>query len=325
MRLIPKKLLITLTRFSLVVGGLIIAVIAIEYSSRPFLSRYSLDRYRIPDAKSPVSCRPSDILPYEYTPNNPEETNSLGMRDKEYSVKKPAGVKRIIFLGDSITAISRYTDMLEERLQEEFPGRYEVLNFAVAGYSLSEYAILTQKRILRFQPDYVVLGLCLNDSGSTWIVYYDEGGELNFYKALSTRYTPLSGWLYKHSNLYRYLNTLFQRLSPSVENNELVLSGKSMSVIRQTLADRNIPLRALLFTHLMSDERWTPNLKREYYKMTRLLKENQIPYLDMKTVFPSDERVRFRNTPDDICHFNGQGDLLVTEAVYRYLKREGFY
>jgi hypothetical protein len=67
------------------------------------------------------------------------KTNSLGMRDKEYSVLPPQGVHRLIALGDSFTfgeGISygkRFTDIAEDRLN-----RTEILNMGVPGYGVDQ-------------------------------------------------------------------------------------------------------------------------------------------------------------------------------------------
>lgn len=127
---------------------------------------------------------PTDIegLPYENTPNGwflrYESTNgwvmyrnnSLGMRDVERTFEKPDKVKRVVCLGDSIifggeVAFDQiFSRQLERALNEEFtPGKIEVLNCGTTSYSLREYLIYLEKKALRFSPDLVIIGLCLND------------------------------------------------------------------------------------------------------------------------------------------------------------------
>lgn len=72
------------------------------------------------------------------------DINGYGIRDREHSVAKPAGVYRIVVVGDSIAfgycndsedvPIDRvFPHLLEERLNRDGGGRYEVVNLAVSG------------------------------------------------------------------------------------------------------------------------------------------------------------------------------------------------
>ena len=121
-------------------------------------------------------------LPYENTPNakfwryDPEAGlnyyahNSFGMRGVSTTLEKPQRVFRIALIGDSVAHGGNTTqgqttaDYLAKFLNERRDGKkYEVLNFSVAGFGLREYSILLEKKALRFSPDLVLVGLCLND------------------------------------------------------------------------------------------------------------------------------------------------------------------
>ena len=75
-------------------------------------------------------------------------TNSMGMADKEYSLTPPAKTWRIALIGDSVSQGAgtdfgtNYEARLEEHLNQRFAGRghdrYEILNFAVQGYQLTQ-------------------------------------------------------------------------------------------------------------------------------------------------------------------------------------------
>lgn len=95
--------------------------------------------------------------------------NSLGYRDYEHAVSKPAGRYRIIVIGDSIAAghfIDRSEDMFSSVLETRLKIRghdVEVLNFAVSGYSTEQEVATLVERGLAFDPDLVVVAYCLND------------------------------------------------------------------------------------------------------------------------------------------------------------------
>lgn len=96
--------------------------------------------------------------------------NRYGFREREFQVPKPAGVYRIMVLGDSLTwgvglsLEERYTNLLEKKLAEAFPDkRVEVLDFALEGAStIREREFLRQYKDA-VSPDLIVVGFCLND------------------------------------------------------------------------------------------------------------------------------------------------------------------
>ncbi len=71
------------------------------------------------------------------------ETNSLGLRDREYPKERPPGTMRIALLGDSIACgwgvkqSERFEELWEEQLNEACVGgqKVEVWNFSVPGHS----------------------------------------------------------------------------------------------------------------------------------------------------------------------------------------------
>lgn len=97
-------------------------------------------------------------------------TNSHGLRDREYSLDKPAGVYRVVQLGDSTTLgwgvpqDRTIPKVLEAELNRAGGGRrFEVLNAGVGNYdTVQEYAhYLTYDRA--FHPDLVIIQYFIND------------------------------------------------------------------------------------------------------------------------------------------------------------------
>ena len=89
--------------------------------------------------------------------------NSLGMRDREYSVQKPRGTKRILVLGGSFTwgfGVSDediFTEVLEAKLAEFDGDHYEVLNTGVSGWSTDQELLFLIDEAFQYDPDLVVL------------------------------------------------------------------------------------------------------------------------------------------------------------------------
>jgi hypothetical protein len=101
----------------------------------------------------------------------PFETNSHGHRGDEYTLKKPEGTFRVLFLGDSFTVgdgtpvEESWPQVVGELLREHMgPQRpVEIINTAVVGYSTFDQWVVLQDNGLEFEPDIIVVGFYLND------------------------------------------------------------------------------------------------------------------------------------------------------------------
>jgi len=95
--------------------------------------------------------------------------DALGLRGPETTVEKPAGVRRLAVLGDSIAfgywvaETDGFPRQLEGMLRQSAGGRVEVLDFAVPGYNLDQEIETLRTKSLAFSPDVVVVAFCLND------------------------------------------------------------------------------------------------------------------------------------------------------------------
>jgi lysophospholipase L1-like esterase len=96
--------------------------------------------------------------------------NSDGFRDRDYAVEKRVGTYRIAVIGDSITfaarlpAEERYPERLESKLRAGGK-RVEVLNLGVGGYDTLQEVVFLEQVGLKYRPDLVVVGYCINDAG----------------------------------------------------------------------------------------------------------------------------------------------------------------
>jgi HEAT repeat protein/lysophospholipase L1-like esterase len=97
-----------------------------------------------------------------------EEFNADGLRDRTHPEEKPAGMRRVVFLGDSVTAGAElepdeaFPQVLEQRLDQE--GRpVEVFNVALWGWSTRQQRIAYERLARKYRPDDVFLAVCLND------------------------------------------------------------------------------------------------------------------------------------------------------------------
>ena len=112
------------------------------------------------------------------------DTNSLGLRDDEVAVPKPANVYRVLMLGDSVVfgfmveRSATMADVLEQRLNAvRFAGdrRCEVINAGVEGYGIEDERRLYEARLADLGPDLVILGICLNDVNTPFDITKGRG------------------------------------------------------------------------------------------------------------------------------------------------------
>ena len=95
----------------------------------------------------------------------PLQVNAWGMRDREITLEKAPGVYRIALLGPSFIMGAGVGDdgtidhFLEERLHRESGDsiRFEVLNFGINNYSLTQQVVMLEERVMPFAPDVVVV------------------------------------------------------------------------------------------------------------------------------------------------------------------------
>lgn len=96
--------------------------------------------------------------------------NKKGYRDLERATAKPAGVRRLLSLGDSfawgasVEFEDAYPQRLERGLARRRGERWEVVNLALPGMSTASEADQLATEGMAYAPDVVLVGFVLNDS-----------------------------------------------------------------------------------------------------------------------------------------------------------------
>lgn len=176
----PKATGGVLSKFVLLVVALLFVAVLLEgmlrvafYHSKDF--SMEMWKYAV-QLKRPVA---NPKLSFAHNPNGHAflmgvnvQINSQGLRDYEYPMTKPAGVYRIMLLGDSTTfgwgvPLNDTTSKILERSlnAKHLPGydRVEVLNAGVGNYDTVQEVTYYQTRGRAFHPDLVVLVYFIND------------------------------------------------------------------------------------------------------------------------------------------------------------------
>ena len=96
--------------------------------------------------------------------------NGAGLRDLDYSRKRPVEGKRLLVMGDSfaegwgVQLEESVSKQLEKKLQKTTPNKiFEVLNFGVAGYGTDQEMLFFEELGRFYQPDKVVVLFYVND------------------------------------------------------------------------------------------------------------------------------------------------------------------
>ncbi len=176
------------------------------------------------------------------------KTNSRGLRDREYALTKPAGVTRIVILGDSFTwgwgvdDNKSYVEILESLLKNT-----EVLNLGVTAFQTQQEFEYLKLEGMGHNPDIVIIGFCLNDifrsdfpqrqmqNGAPRTSQREHDGLLFFMKRQ----------LHAHSALYKFVLA-------RVNTNKTLVRGLVRAGLKDDLAgfdDLNVNLMPALRTY----------------------------------------------------------------------------
>jgi len=155
--------------------------------------------------------------------------NSLGYRDREFTVKKPSGVVRIACIGGSTTVQGvrneeTYPALLEELLRQRFGDRVQVLNLGVSGVCSDFWLTRPDKmeELLRLEPDIVVQYEGFND------IYH------RLFPAYEAQH-PMKAWLYRS-----YVFEFFFPIKPREMDGLFDASIENISKLGEVLQARGI-------------------------------------------------------------------------------------
>jgi lysophospholipase L1-like esterase len=212
---IPKK-----AEVLLLTSSVLVTFIGIEIGSRLWLSYLATaDQHRQYALFTALDSKDLQFIPHHYlnyypTPNFRKGLtfhNSLGYRNREFSLEKPNGVYRIVALGGSTTYTVRvednektFTAQLERLLRDEY--RYpnvEVINAGVPGYNSHESLMNLQFRVLDINPDLIVIYEGTNDVHARMVEPSAYRGD-NSGRRKQWEAPPIPLW--EHSTLLRVLS-----------------------------------------------------------------------------------------------------------------------
>ncbi|MEO8753968.1 MAG: SGNH/GDSL hydrolase family protein [Casimicrobiaceae bacterium] len=174
-----------------------------------------------------------------YFKGKPFSVNANGFRGQVLATAKPPGVFRIASLGASVTMGSGVTDaevysaQLAQLLEAQSPGRFEVINAAVGGYSATQIFALYDQDVAKYKPDLILFP-----------VFYSGYQALD--DGVPATYAPLASWFPAWTDLRGYLldSFLYQGLRDSARTwlNPLLsvdwlVRGRPVAARQETTSD----------------------------------------------------------------------------------------
>lgn len=176
----PAIKLPTRGELGLVLFSILLTFFLLEIAARVWLNKLATpdqyDRYVLFTDLDPseYAFAPHPYLSYYPNPNyrrGKTSHNSLGYRNDEFPLEKPAGVFRIVALGGSSTydvSIEDnrkiFTAQLEKVLKEEYGyENVQVINAGVPGYNSWEMLVNLEFRVMDLEPDLVIIYEGTND------------------------------------------------------------------------------------------------------------------------------------------------------------------
>ena len=268
---------------------------------------------------------PYKDLPFYHFPNREGhyygvsiKTNSLGLRDFEYSIEKPENVKRIIFLGDSFTfgwgvpIDSLYSKQVEKMLNGK-DGKVEVINMGVGNYNSIMEVELFKLKGLELDPDMVVLMYFINDTEpvpqiKSRVEYYLLRHSY-FMAFLFDRLVKIKTHFDKDFEWSKYYRSLY-----SDENAEnMAATKKAIEELIKICSKNDIKLLIVNIPELRSLKDYQFSEATEYIQS--LAEEQKVPFLDLLPALVGHEEESLWVSPED-PHASELANGIIAAEIY---------
>ncbi len=266
-------------------------------------------------------------------------TNQWGMRDREYARQKPAGVLRIALVGPSHVMGNGVGDdevfefLVEERLNREFRltgfERFEILNFGVDGYCLTQQVTILEDRAFNFSPDVVIATGYEANSVMTNVFIQKIVA-----RGIEVPYAPVAELLAgagldeaRHGTIPVPFES-WRRAARGIGLEPRPPHAESQARIRQ-VADDVIVWSVARFAEVTRSHGARPVIlaldavldqPAQELPGAAALREAGLPVIDLRDVYPQSQRAALRLAPWD-DHPNAAGHQIIADRLYPELTK----
>ena len=259
--------------------------------------------------------------------------NSQGLRDHEYGPKK-GGVYRILVLGDSVTwgvgvaFNDTYVKKLEKKLKENQAITYEVINAATGGYNTIQELLWFKEYGFAYQPDLIIIAFTGADEQPTLLVPKgDRLEQLTLITSDVPTFALLPGGYHQTflttSSFYQlFTQSLYSLLSQAIPESSFYYYNEGRDTTKLAIrdfaslvSDKEMKLAFLLIPPLVksSDNRHSAWL-------ADFLETQNIPSLDLFSIFQQSHPESFQLNEQDKTHPNAIGHSLIANQTYVFLR-----
>lgn len=229
------------------------------------------------------------------------DTNSKGFREGGFSTKKPDEKTRIVFVGNSqtmgwgVNESDRYTDLIENRLNEDYQSRnFQVINTAIPAYGFEDFQNILDYRVSSYDPDIVVIAGTRSSSLS-----------LSDQKEINTEIEEEINYSDNSERFQIYNEKVQERLERTNLNEEFDkwVERWNSSVSKDT---------SLIYYAYAESSSQDPDYfsgVEEKYNITLITGPEDIW---------DDDNILSRDDP----HFNSEGHALQAENLYKFMEKE---
>jgi len=245
-------------------------------------------------------------------------SNSFGLRDKNYSHDKPANTKRLALLGGSYQMGSGvdndkvFETIAEERMNKEMVDsinqHYEIFNFAAGGYYLLQQVEIVNTRVFEYDFD-----------GLIYFAHTDERGKVVkefttiIKHKLPLKY-PFLDSIVKVSGVKPYMSVLQIRelIAPYAD---AIMKWGYKEIFNQCKKNNVVPIWAYMetTTEFVND--------KEYNELKAYAESLGFVTLDLRNTYGNIDRVEIQIS-DLNTHPNALGHRIIAERFYNELRKK---
>lgn len=258
----------------------------------------------------------------------PVEISSQGLRDREYSIPKPADVHRIMILGDSMTfgwgarQEETYAKVFEKTRQESSdPGSrpLEVVNTGVGNYNTAQQVAWFRRSGLQFQPDVVLLAYYINDAEPTpverqsWLAQHSY-----LYVFASSGGIALQRKLGLAPTFFEYYRNLYRDDQPGWQ-----ACQRALASLAATCREHRIALRMMLIPELHFPGGTYP-FAEVHAQVAQVAEAEGVPALDLQHAFQGIPPRQLWVSPGD-AHPNALAHAVIAKELTQWRVDNAFW
>jgi hypothetical protein len=266
-------------------------------------------------------------------------TNSQGLRDVEHTYEKPAGVYRIVVIGDSfvfgaggVEPARRFGDILQASTRNT-----EIINMGVPAYGTDQEYLYLATEGLRYHPDLVLMVAFYNDFSESFSTINPSNGRPKGYFSLDRGqlvfHPPTFSLFYRlaqHSYVLGLADLGLSKISHAYDESRrqkhwLLDSRTRLATFKELFASSaEVSLQhgaAFVLVYLPFQGQYEPFIIQQV--MDDLAATRGMKTLDLMNTVKLANRVRPAYFAHDI-HLNEYGNEVVAKALTNYLVENGY-